>query len=116
MYENIERVRRTIEAGYDQPLSVQQLADGVHLNANYMGRLFREYTGKTIVEYVTRVRLDQACRLLDNPHLTLIEVAERSGFGTQLNMIRAFKKYLGRTPSEQRAWMARELRQPSGIV
>ena len=116
MYDNIERVRRAIESGYDQPLSVQQLADEVHLNSNYVGRLFREYTGKTILEYLTRVRLDQACQLLVNPRLTLSEVAERTGFGTQLNMIRAFKKYLGRTPSEQRAWMTRELRQPSGVV
>ena len=105
MYDSIRRICARIQLDYAQPLSVQELADGVHLNANYVGRVFKEYTGKPVLEYITRVRLDQACQLLCASHLTVGEIAERVGFGTPLNMIRAFKKYLGRTPSEQRDWL-----------
>lgn len=108
MHDAITRVCESIQQDYAQPLSVQSLADTVHLNPNYMGRLFREYTGETVLEYITRVRLDAASRLLLEKRLTINDVAQRAGFGTRLNMIRAFKKHLGRTPTEQRAFLERE--------
>lgn len=98
----IERVTEYIKEHFAQPLTLQSVADKIYMNANYFSKLFKEHMGKTFGEYVTEVRLREACRLLIESDKTIVEIAASSGFGPKLNMIRAFKKYIGVTPSEYR--------------
>ncbi|MDF2667988.1 MAG: transcriptional regulator, AraC family [Paenibacillus sp.] len=96
------KVSAYIREHASEPLTLQSVADTLYMNANYFSKLFKDSTGKTFIEYVTEVRMDQACRLLRETDKTIIGIASLSGFGQKLNLIRAFKKTFGITPTEYR--------------
>jgi two-component system response regulator YesN len=102
-HELIEKVNLYIESQFAEPITLQMIADHVYLNTNYFCKVYKDVTGKTFNEYVTEVRLQKACELLDNNQgLQVAIVSELAGFGNKQNMIRAFKKNLGMTPSDYR--------------
>lgn len=98
----MDKVTAYIRDRSGEPLSVQAVAETVYMNANYFSKLFKETTGKTFVEFLTEVRVQDACALLSGTDKTVSDIAEISGFGTKLNLIRAFKKHLGMTPTDYR--------------
>ncbi|MEF3302571.1 helix-turn-helix domain-containing protein [Paenibacillus sp. GYB003] len=98
----MDKVTAYIRRHSREPLSVQSVAETVFMSGNYFSKLFKEATGKTFVEYVTEVRLGDACAQLTGTDKTIADIAEASGFGTKLNLIRAFRKHYGVTPTEYR--------------
>ena len=65
-------------------------------------RLFREATGNTPAEFVERLRVDAARRLLENPAQRLDSIATECGFGSADTLRRVFHKHVGTTPSQYR--------------
>ena len=65
-------------------------------------RAFRRATGLSVMEFVTRVRLELARNLLHDPGLTIDEVARRSGFASARRFRQVWKEAFGTTPSESR--------------
>ncbi|ULL16258.1 AraC family transcriptional regulator [Paenibacillus sp. H1-7] len=100
--EVIEKLTAYIRAHFREPLSLQMLADLVFMNSNYLSKVFKEVTGKTFIDYLTEIRFEEACRLLDNTDKNINEIAELTGFGQKQNVIRTFKKMTGLTPTEYR--------------
>ncbi|WP_176706299.1 helix-turn-helix domain-containing protein [Paenibacillus hemerocallicola] len=98
----MDKVTAYIRQHSKDQLSLQSVSETVFMNANYFSKLFKETTGKTFVEYLTEVRLQDACALLNETDKTVTDIAESSGFGTKLNLIRAFKKHFGMTPTDYR--------------
>ncbi|MDF2716214.1 MAG: transcriptional regulator, AraC family, partial [Paenibacillus sp.] len=98
----MDKVTAYIRDRSGEPLHVQSVAETVYMNANYFSKLFKETTGKTFVEFLTEVRVQNACAMLRGTDKTVTDIAELSGFGTKLNLIRAFKKHLGITPTDYR--------------
>lgn len=86
----------------DKDISVNMLADHVHLTPTYLSSLFRKETGKTISEYITEVRIENSAVLLMEPRSKLDEVADRSGYNDANYFSKAFKKLKGMTPSQFR--------------
>jgi YesN/AraC family two-component response regulator len=79
------------------------IADYVYLNTNYFCKVYKDVMGKTFNEYLTEVRIHKACELLaSNQALQVTAISELTGFGNKQNMIRAFRKNLGTTPSDYR--------------
>lgn len=71
----------------------------------YRQRLFIDFhrvVGRTVMQEVRRVHVEQACRCIDTTSLSMPEVARRSGFRHYRRMGIAFRKELGLTPSEYR--------------
>lgn len=93
---------------YTSDISVEQIADAVQLNPAYFSRLFKQSTGKTVLEHLTRIRLDRSKELLADPALNLHEIAQRIGYNNTNSYIRFFRKYEGVTPGEYR-----KLKEPS---
>lgn len=84
------------------PLSLREVADHVHLNASYFSVLFKEKTGLTYSEYVTRSRLQAAKRLLVSTPHSVNDIAEQVGYRTTKYFITLFKTREGLTPSQYR--------------
>ena len=58
-------------------------------------------TGKTIVEFVNSIRLNEAAKILrSEPSITIVDLATRVGFNTPKYFSRCFKKQFGRLPKE----------------
>ena len=59
---------------------IQSISKEFDINANYVSQLFKKELGTTFTEHVTNLRIDYACKLLTTTALTLIEIAEKSGY------------------------------------
>lgn len=87
---------------FREELSLSLVAEKLHVSANYLGALFRDYAGGTFREYLNTLRLKYACRLLKASELSVKEIAYASGYQTSEHFLRLFKKRLQLTPSEYR--------------
>lgn len=66
-------------------------------------RTFRQYTGGTVIEALTRIKMDAARRLLATTDLTVLRVAEQLGYASLSHFNRLFRAAAGMTPREYRA-------------
>lgn len=80
----------------------QELAETVHLNPDYLARLFKRRTGLTVKEYVRRERLNLAKHLLRNTEHSISEIAIETGFTTQAYFANTFHHEFGISPSDYR--------------
>ena len=71
--------------------SIETLASRVAMSPRNLSRVFKEVTGLTIVEYLTRLRLENAKTLLNNPEYTVEYIASQCGFKTARQLQRILK-------------------------
>lgn len=85
---------------YAEDIDADTLAGIAGFSRFHFSRLFKQYTGSTYYEYLTKKRIEMAERYLISPELSITEVAMRSGFNSLSTFNRVFKSALGCTPSE----------------
>ena len=90
-----------------QKLSLEDAAKAAGFSRSQFIRLFREYSGSSFYEYLTRQRMTRADILLSEPDLSITEVAMQSGFGSLSTFNRVFRAYHHCTPMEYRHEMRR---------
>lgn len=98
----IERIRRFIEANYALDLSVAQIAEEVYLSPTYVSLLYKQETGETLFEYLTKVRIEKAKVLLQDPRNKFYEISGAVGYSDPSHFSKLFKKITGLTPSAYR--------------
>lgn len=81
---------------------IEALAREAHLSPRHLTRLFRKYTGKTILGFKQEIRLELARQLLQNGQLGIEEVARRCGYRSARQFRRAWKEAYGVAPSRGR--------------
>ncbi|MCR2807166.1 response regulator transcription factor [Paenibacillus soyae] len=91
-----------IRTHYLEPMTLQQVADYVHVSKNYFSILFKKVTGENFIDYVIKLRVQRAKELLAGSELKVYEVAEQSGFGDVKYFSKLFKKITGRSPVDYR--------------
>lgn len=102
-HQVVTRVISFIQSHYHEEITLKAVADAFHYSPNYMGSLFKEYTGQNFNDYLTKVRFEMAVKLLADPDLKLYEVANKVGYPNQNYFNRQFRQMFGCTPSEFRA-------------
>jgi AraC family transcriptional regulator of arabinose operon len=80
--------------------SLSELAQRVHLSPSRLSHLFKEQTGRSIVEMLTGMRLNQAMRLLDFTTLSISEIAAEVGFQSPFYFTSRFTEHYGMSPTE----------------
>lgn len=98
----IERVLDHIHAHYRERISVDTLADVAALSPSGFHRLFRRHTQLSLSDYVTELRIGQACALLVNSEKPIAHIAEEVGYPTLANFNRQFLARKAMTPREFR--------------
>ncbi|ANE45160.1 AraC family transcriptional regulator [Paenibacillus swuensis] len=98
----IRRVKQLILDGLDHDLSLQSIADQVHLNHQYLSVLFKNETGQNFFDYVIECRMNKAKKLLKETNLKIYEVAEMSGYASSKHFMSVFKHAFGVTPTQYR--------------
>ncbi len=93
-------VSRVVEERGAAQISIQDLADAVHLSCGHLSRVFRRTTGITLEQYLIQQRVELAKRALLDPRLNVAEVAERCGFCNPAYFASVFKKHVKCTPRE----------------
>lgn len=103
MNQYIVKALEFIDRSYSRDISVGDIAEHLNLNDKYFSRLFKERTGRTIMQHLSDLRMEKAEELLRGTDLTIREIGEMVGFGESRSFIRHFKKSYGTTPGEYRA-------------
>lgn len=98
----IRQVLKMIHSQYDKPLRVSAIADKMNLNRSYLYKIFKEQTGYSIKDYILQVRMEKSSKLLQNPALSITEIAHSVGFSDPLAFSKIFKKYFQISPSQYR--------------
>ena len=99
------RVRAVVDVMRDrmaEPLTLTDLAGEVHLTVYHFVRVFKEATGETPHRFLTRIRLEQAERLLRATALPVAAIAPRCGFASPGALSTAFLRHTGLRPSAYR--------------
>lgn len=107
------RCRRFIEEHFDRSLDLEIIAQAVCTNKSNLCRVFRNDTGMTIGEYVTKIRIDASKRLLLTS-LSVSAVANLVGFEDPYYFSRVFRRQTGASPSEFRSRLESEKCHTSG--
>lgn len=95
-------LRAFIEANIHRPLSLDELAEQVHLSNSHFIARFHDYFQFSPLQYVKQQRMRRASSLLDSISLSVGEVASRVGYDDPLYFSRQFKKVVGKSPSDWR--------------
>jgi len=97
---DIGRVQDYIEKNYDELLTINGLAEKFNMSSRTFIRKFTTITGNTPLEYIQRVRVEAAKRLLEKGKLTVEQVCMEVGYGDFGFFRNIFKRLTGLTPQE----------------
>jgi AraC-like DNA-binding protein len=98
----IAKAKQFIREHYAEVLSLGLVSKVVNTSRYYLCKRFREVTGVTFTEFVSRTRIEKAKNLLLNPNLRVSEIAYEIGFQSLNHFNRMFKKIEGQSPTEYR--------------
>ncbi len=84
----------------DTELSLNSICSYLNISTSYFSTIFKDITGETFVEALTRTRMEKAKELLENTTLKNYEIAEKVGFSDPHYFGISFKKMTGKTPTE----------------
>lgn len=100
--EIIKKAVQYISANFAAPLTLESVAEHVHLNPAYFSTIFKQSTGTPFKEYLNMVRIEESKRLLSNTDYSLIDIAIAVGYDNQSYFTKVFKKHTGLTPKQFR--------------
>lgn len=98
----VERAKMYMEQWYKTDVSMEQTAESVNLSPYYFSKVFKQYTGENFTDYLTRLRIGEAKRLLADGELSFKEICYEVGYNDPNYFSRIFKKTTGVTPTEYR--------------
>lgn len=80
-------------------LSLNEIALHVNVSPAYLSTLFKKQIGENISTVITNIRIENACKLLENTNLSLKEISEKVGYVNQYYFSSCFKKKMNKNPS-----------------
>ena len=93
---------------FNQEITIEQIAKIAFLSRSQFSYFFKLHTGKTYIQFLNELRIENACILLKNNNRTIEQICYEIGFQNVSNFVRHFKKIKGITPSKYRkSWMER---------
>ena len=93
------RVRELLEERLGEPVPLADMAVAAGLSVSHFSRQFKARVGQAPHQYLLRLRLDTACRLLRTHTMPIADVADRCGFSHQEHLTRVLRAHLGTTPA-----------------
>lgn len=100
--EQVDAILRYLHRTFDQPVRMEEIARWQGMTPSSFSRFFKQATGDTFTTFVRRLRIHQACRLLQDPSNSVVETCFMSGYSNISNFNRHFRRMVGMTPREYR--------------
>lgn len=97
-----EKAVAYIKSHYQEDLSINSMANLYSITPNYFSSIFHKATGKTFIQYLTEVRIQEGKRLILETNLTIDEITEKIGYYSTSYFIKRFVQIEGITPAEYR--------------
>jgi YesN/AraC family two-component response regulator len=100
--ELVGKAKEFIREHYSKDLSIKDIAASVYLSPGYLSTIFKSETGTTVLDDLTKVRMEAARELLHNGEIKVTDIAQAVGYNNAQSFIRFFKKTYQMTPMEYR--------------
>ena len=100
--QNYKSVISYMEHNYNQPVTLQDLADTIPCNSQYLCRFFKDIAGVSPIQYLLNYRIQKACILLETTNNPVLDIALDCGFENVSYFIRKFKEIMCCTPKAYR--------------
>ena len=91
-----------IAENYSEAITLEDIAEAAGLSTFRIAHLLKEATGKTALQNIHYLRIQEARRLLESSDLSCTDIAYETGFGDQSYFIKHFRKWMGTTPAKYR--------------
>ncbi|MNO83056.1 Xylose operon regulatory protein [compost metagenome] len=101
----VEDIKEYIDNHYFEDIKISMFTEKYFLSREYLMKLFKQQFGFGIHEYVQKVRMDKAQKLLDDPGLKIQDISEMLGYKDKNYFSKAFRNYYSISPSEYRNQM-----------
>lgn len=104
----IANAKKFIFDHVDEHLTVQMIADHLHIHRSYLQMLFSRHVGHTLTDYINHVRIGKAMLLLSSTDERIIDIAMATGFNSRQHFARIFQRYAGCSPKDYRKLQSTE--------
>lgn len=101
-HEAVIKVMEYLKAHYTEPLSLDILSRLTGYTPQYLSSLFSDEVGMSIQEFLQRLRMEEACRLLTCTDLAVAEIAATVGYQDTRHFSKVFRRYQTISPKEYR--------------
>lgn len=101
-HPEMRAIVRFVREHYREKISLADIAHAGGISVSSQERLFKKTFGLTPLMYLRKTRLNEACKLLRETKVSLVDIAVQCGFNDQTNMTRAFRLELKITPLKYR--------------
>lgn len=92
-----------LEKNYQYDITLSDIAAAVAISPGYLAKLFKEYRNQTVMDFLERIRIEQALKLLKETRCSIKEIAGRVGYKDPNYFSKVFKKVTNSSPTEIRA-------------
>ena len=98
----IEKSIQYIQDNFKQKLPLQLVSSNVFLNPQYFSRIFKKEVGVTYIDYVNKLKIDYACKLLETTNYPAYRIASECGFTDPSYFNRVFVQQMNMPPKAYR--------------
>ena len=101
VYHNVLRMRPVLDfisEHFTEKIYIEKLSDMINVSPDYFTRMFKDSIGKTPIDYINGMRINEAMRLLCMTEKSMTEVAEAVGFCNANYFHKIFKQYIDMSP------------------
>lgn len=99
---SIKTMKQFIQEHYSENLNLDTIAGSAFLSASYASRLFKKVLNISVMDYLLKIRIDEAKKMLKENELQIEEIAARAGYSDSSYFTKVFRKAEGVTPSQYR--------------
>lgn len=86
----------------DSDMDINSIVDETGLSYSHLRKIFKENIGENLIDYLNNIRINESKKLLNTTNLTIVEIAEKTGYNSDRSFTRHFKKNEGVTPGKFR--------------
>lgn len=98
----IQSAKDYIARNYFREIHIGDISEHIHIHQAYLQRLFKRQCGMSVVDYITKYRMEKAYYLLSRTNMSIIDIANSVGINSQQYFTRLFKKTMDITPKALR--------------
>lgn len=103
----VNKITKIINERYGQDITVDDISREIYLSPNYIRSIFKNKTGRTILDYLVYIRMKKASEMMNDASLHIYDVAKKVGYNSVSYFCQVFKQYYGVTPKEYMESMER---------
>ena len=98
----LQQIEQYVEQNYKSKISLDEIADELHVNRSYLSRFYKNKTGVNLFDEILKLRIESAKEYLLKTDMKTYEVSEAVGFEDAGYFSKMFKKIMGVSPKEFR--------------